>query len=72
MIVKPRNERRGQYINQVEIERFDSVWISHGGLTIHVYAGLEGMKADVLAEPLSLSVGPIDTAFAPWPAKEQA
>jgi hypothetical protein len=70
MIVKPRNKRRGQYINKVEVERFDSVWISHGGLMIHVYAGLEGMEVDVFAEPLRPDADPIDTAFAPWPAKQ--
>ena len=67
MIVKPHNPIDGQYINEVILSRFESVWIKRDGLSVHVYAGLEGMKVDIFADPMAKDVGPIDTAFVPWP-----
>lgn len=69
MIVKPHNPIDGQYINEVILSRFESVWIKRDGLSVHVYAGLEGMKVDIFVDPLQCHVGPVDTAFVPWPKK---
>ena len=67
MIVKPYNPIGKQYTNQIELDRFESVWIEHNGLTVHVYAGLRGIQADIFTQPMQTSVGPVDSAEADYP-----